>query len=131
MALSSRRTLALALLPITVAVSSCLVAAGAAAGSGIYFTTRGVESIMQGSVDQVTGTVTQAFERLGVRHKGRRDGDSGREIYGLSGGHDVTVELRRETAHATRVEVRVRKSAVAWDKEMAKRILEEIDSLRG
>lgn len=112
--------------------SGCLLAAGGAAGGGIYFTSRGAGAVVQGSLPQVADAAGAAFERLGVEALGRKETDRGRglDVYGRAGDDDVTVSLRRETDRATEVDVRVRKSAVTWDKEMARRILEEIRKLR-
>ncbi|MFQ5746769.1 MAG: DUF3568 family protein [Gemmatimonadota bacterium] len=125
-----RRTLVLGLVPFSAVASGCLLAAGAAAGSGVYFTTRGAGAIVQGNVGEVTGSTAAAFENLGIEARGRKDTDDAREIYGVSGDDDVTVELKKETDRATRVEVRVRKSSVTWDKDFARKILDEIDRLR-
>jgi len=40
------------------------------------------------------------------------------------------VDLEPKTDVATKVEASVRKSAVTWDKDMARRIVEEIQRLR-
>lgn len=112
--------------------SGCLLAAGgAAAGGGVYFTSRGAEAVVHGTVDAVTSATRQAFQRLDVDSTGQKDGEEGgREVYGSVDDADVTVDLERRTDNATKVEVRVRKSAVTWDKDMAKRILEEIKGIR-
>lgn len=119
-------------LALSVSLGGCIFAAGAAAGSGVYFTSRGAEAIVQGSTDQVADATRQAFETLGVRWQGQREKDDGdvHEIWGLSGEDDVTVEVHRKTESASRLEVRVRRGAVTWDKDMAKRIVEEIRTLR-
>lgn len=132
--LPARRAHLLAALAAAGLASGCLLAAGgAAAGGSIYYTSRGVEAVVHGDVPAVTPSVKQAFERLGVTHNGYRDLDAGerREVYGESGEGDVTVTLTPRTENATRVEVRVKTSAITWDKERAHRILEEIRALRG
>lgn len=117
---------------LTLLGSGCLVAAGAAAGSGIYLTTRGAEAVVHGDVPAVAEATRQAFETLGVEYTGAEEQDDGeRELYGKTDEADVTVELASRTENATSVEVRVRKSAVTWDKEMARSILERIRGLRG
>lgn len=119
-----------AALPIL--LSGCLLAAGgAAAGTGIYLTSRGAEGVVHGDVDELTEATREAFDRLGVTHEGQKDQDEGgREVYGTTDDGDVTVELERRTDNATMASVRVKKSAVTWDKDMAKRILEEIQAIR-
>lgn len=124
--------LALAVAVLPVLAAGCLLAAGgAAAGSGIYLTTRGAEGVIHGDVDELTEAAREAFATLGVEHEGQKDQDGGgREVYGTTDDGDVTVDLERRTDNATRVSVRVKESAVTWDKEMARRILEEIQSIR-
>lgn len=113
-------------------LSGCLLAAGgAAAGTGIYLTSRGAEGVVHGNVDELTEATRAAFDRLGVTHEGQKNQDEGvREVYGTTDEGDVTVELERRTENATMASVRVKKSAVTWDKDMAKRILEEIQAIR-
>lgn len=128
------RRLAPALLAAVVPLllSGCLLAAGgAAAGTGIYLTSRGAEGVVHGNVDELTEATREAFDRLGVTHEGQKNRDEGgREVYGTTDEGDVTVELERRTDNATLASVRVKKSAVTWDKDMAKRILEEIQAIR-
>ncbi|HKK07507.1 MAG TPA: DUF3568 family protein [Gemmatimonadota bacterium] len=128
-----RRTLTTLLaLALPLLASGCLAAAAGAGAGGLYFTTRGVGQVVEGDVEQVTGATRQAFSNLGVDYKGQKDSDEGktREVYGAVDGDDVTVGLEPKTDVATKVEVSVRKNAVAWDKDMARRIVEEIQRLR-
>ena len=120
----------LALVPL--ALTGCLLAAGgAAAGSGIYLTTRGAEGVVHGTVEELTSASRTAFERLGVQYDGQRDqDDGGREVYGATDDGEVTVDLTRRTDNATKVHVEVKTGTVTWDKDMAKRILAEIRSIR-
>lgn len=129
----SRRPL-LALLAAAALSSGCLLAAGgAAAGGGIYYTSRGAEAVLHGDVPAVTEAAREAFGTLGVADNGYRDSDEGerREVYGETDDGDVTVTLSPRTENATKVEVRVKTSAITWDKEMARSILEEIRTIRG
>lgn len=113
-------------------LSGCLLAAGgAAAGTGIYLTSRGAEAVVHGSVDELTEATREAFDRLGVQYEGQKNqDDGGRDVYGTTDEGDVTVELEQRTDNATTASVHVKKSAVTWDKEMARRILEEIRAIR-
>lgn len=129
----SRRPL-LALLAAAALSSGCLLAAGgAAAGGGIYYTSRGAEAVLHGDVPAVTEAAREAFGKMGVADNGYRDSDGGeqREVFGETDDGDVTVTLSPRTENATKVEVRVKTSAITWDKEMARSILEEIRTLRG
>jgi hypothetical protein len=119
--------LALALTPVT--VSGCfLVAAGAGAAGAIAFTNRGAQSDVAGSVDEVFARATTAFEGAGIRETGRSTEESGtkRRLVGSKGELEVTVELERSTSTTTRVEVIARKSAVEYDKDLAKDVLGRI-----
>jgi hypothetical protein len=124
-----RRLLPAALaLVLPLLAAGCLAAAAGAAGGGLYFTTRGVGQVVEGGFGPVTDATREAFTTLGVEYKGQRDSDDGknREIWGKSGDDDVTVDLEERTDVATKVEVSVKTGAVTWDKDMARKILEEI-----
>lgn len=130
----SRRLLPLAGLFAAAVASGCVLAAGgAAAGGGVYYTSRGVEAVVHGNTPAVTEAAREAFDSLGVTDNGFRDSDGGerRELYGETDDGDVTVSLSARTENATKVEVRVKTSAITWDKEMARAILEEIRAIRG
>lgn len=128
-----RTSLLAALVAAGLAAGCLLAAGGAAAGGGIYYTSRGAEAVVHGDTPAVTEAARQAFDRLGVQDNGYRDSDQGerRDVYGETDDGDVTVTLTPRTENATRVEVRVKTSAITWDKEMARSILEEIRTLRG
>lgn len=105
-----------------------LAAAGAGAGGAIYLTSRGAESLVEASVDDVEDGVGEAFRRLGVRETGattEKGGDE-REIRGKKDDLDVTVEFERESPGTTKVEVSARENVAEWDKDFAKRLLEII-----
>jgi len=125
-----RPLLALLALAFPLTSAGCLAAAAGAGAGGLYFTTRGVGQVVEGNVEQLTGATRKAFTDLGVTYKGQKDADDGktREVYGAIEDHDVTVDLEPRTDVATRVEVSVKTSAVTWDKDMARKILEEIQS---
>ena len=44
-----------------------LAAAGAGAGGGIYFTQRGVESVVAAPVERASAATEQTFRQLGIR----------------------------------------------------------------
>jgi len=120
-------------LAVAALTSGCLLfAGGAAAGSGIYLTTRGAEAVVHGDVEAVSEAARGALAELDVDYQGFRDADDGesRDIFGSTEDADVTVAIHRRTDNATRVEVRVKTSAVTWDKEMARTILQEIRERR-
>ena len=118
--------LALALmLPVT----GCVAAAAAAgAGAGIYLTSRGAESLVESSVDQVATRAQAVMSAEGIvpdASSSERGGDK-REFKGKKGDLDVTIQLERESGSTTRVEVTARKNLAEWDKEYAQQLLSRI-----
>lgn len=118
---------ALALL-LAAPLSGCLVAAAAGAGAAVYLTSRGASSIVQGTVDDVYGRAEDAFRQLGIGETGNsteRNGDE-RKLFGSRGEMTIVVEMSRESASSTKVEVTARRSAVEYDREFARDILTRI-----
>src|SRR5689334_17078806 len=97
-------------------LAGCMVAAGAGAGGGIYFTQRGVESVVPATVERAAAATTDAFGQLKVRQTKSQveQGDAGeqREIEGTAGDREVTVTLKPEGKSGTRVQVVAKRSAV-------------------
>lgn len=125
------RGLALSLLlaTTTLAAGGCfIVAAGAGAAGAIAYTNRGATSVVAGSVDQVFDRAGAAFQQAGVTETGRSTEDSGRQrkLVGTKGEYEVTADLNRSTDSTTKIEITARKSAVEYDKELAKDILNRI-----
>ena len=113
--------------PLT--ASGCfLVAAGTGAAGAIAYTNRGATSVVAGTVDQVFDRGVSAFQQAGITETGRSTEDSGRQrrLIGTKGEYEVTAELSRSTDSTTKVEIIARKSAVEYDKELAKDILNRI-----
>ena len=123
---SRRLALSLVLAASTLAAGGCfLVAAGAGAAGAVAYTNRGATSVVAGTVDQVFDRSTAAFQQAGITETGRTTENSGRvrKLIGTKGEYEVTAELNRSTDSTTKVEITARKSAVEYDKEMAKDIL--------
>jgi len=123
---SRRLALSLVLAASTLAAGGCfLVAAGAGAAGAVAYTNRGATSVVAGTVDQVFDRSAAAFQQAGITETGRTTENSGRErkLIGTKGEYEVTAELHRSTDSTTKVEITARKSAVEYDKEMAKDIL--------
>lgn len=123
-----RLVLALAVLPAV--AGGCLVAAaGAGAGAAIHLSDRGAESVVTGSVDQAYAATQQAFRDMGItagKSSSEHDGDvETRQLEGSTTDRDITVTIKSEGTGA-HVEVVARKSAVTWDKDLARQILERI-----
>ena len=126
---SRRLALSLVLAASTLAAGGCfLVAAGAGAAGAIAYTNRGATSVVAGTVDQVFDRSAAAFQQAGITETGRTTENSGRErkLIGTKGEYEVTAELHRSTDSTTKVEITARKSAVEYDKEMAKDILHRL-----
>ena len=126
---SRRLALSLVLATSPLALGGCfLVAAGAGAAGAIAYTNRGATSVITGTVDQVFDRAAAAFQQAAITETGRSTEDSGRQrkIIGTKGEYEVTAELNRTTDSTTKVEFTARKSAVEYDKELAKDILTRI-----
>ena len=124
----ARAKWALAVALILPATGCVAAAAAAGAGAGIYLTTRGAESLVQSSVDQVADRAQAVMREEGIVPDASSTEDSGdeRELKGKKGDLDVTIELDREDDNTTRVEVTARKNLAEWDKEYAQQLLTRI-----
>lgn len=130
------RRAGLAVLGLAVLVmGGCIfAAAGAGAGGGIYYSGRGVESHVTTPVDRTYSAAEQAFEQLGIQQTKTSAEQEGvtdkRQIIGASNDRDVTVTLQSEGG-GTHIQVVAKKSAVTWDEDFARTILERIVALTG
>jgi hypothetical protein len=88
--------------------------------------------VVGGTVDQVFDRTASAYQQAGITETGRSTENSGqlRKLIGTKGEYEVTAELNRSTDSTTKVEITARKSAVEYDKEMAKDILNRIVTTR-
>lgn len=117
--------LAMALiLPMT----GCLAAAAAGAGAGIYLTSRGAESLVEGSIDELAARARAVMSEEGIvpDASSTEDGGTKRELKGKKGDLDVTFELEEKSDKTTRVEVSARKNLAEWDKEYAQQLLQRL-----
>src|SRR5713101_9548901 len=113
--------------PAALLLAGCVVAAaGAGAGGGIYFTQRGVESVVPATVDRAATATATAFEQLKVRQTKSQveQGEDGeqREIEGTAGDREVSVTLKPEGKNGTRVQVVAKRTAVTWDTAFARSV---------
>lgn len=124
---SSKLSLVLAIVIAT--GTACVAAAAGGLGAGIYYSDRGAESLIAAPIDQVFTATEQTFQELSItetKTSSESEGASAeRQLKGTTGDRDVTVTLKSEGT-STRVEVIASKSAVTWDKDLAKKILEKI-----
>jgi len=108
----------------------CLAAGAAAAGAGtgIYLTSRGAESVVQGPVDDVERRARAVFAEEGIPVTGSQVENSGdkREIKGKKGDLEVTASVERQGDQTSKVDVSARKNLAVWDKDYAQKLLGKI-----
>jgi len=116
-------------LALVLPTAGCVAAAAAAgAGAGIYLTSRGAESMVEGSVDDVAARARAVMNEEGIvlDEANMESGGDERQFKGKKGDLDVTIELKRESSNTTRVEVTARENLAEWDKEYAQQLLSRI-----
>lgn len=121
--------LPLALLLAAGSLSGCLLAAaGAGAAGAVAYNNRGATSDIALSVDSTFTRAANAFSALKIVETGRSTDNSGatRRLTGKQDAIEVTVEMKRSTATVTKVEVIARESAVDYDPDFAKTVLNRI-----
>jgi hypothetical protein len=125
---SSRLTAWTVALMVAVTGTGCVAAAAAGAAGAVYATTRGVESLVSGSIDNVAGRAQAVMREMGITQEGSSTDEGGakREFKGKQGDLDVTVQLEQQDSASTKVEVYARKNLAAWDKDYAREVLERI-----
>jgi hypothetical protein len=122
-----RRNL-LFLLAVALPSTGCLAAAAAGAAGGVYLTTRGAESVVEGSVDQIAGRAEAVMSEMGIVKQGESTEDQGDKqvLKGTKDQLDVTISIDRESPTTAKVEVTARENLAEWDKEYAKDVLSRI-----
>lgn len=122
-----RRNL-LFLLAVALPSTGCLAAAAAGAAGGIYLTSRGAESVVQGSVEDVASRAESVMSEMAIVKEGESTDDQGDKhvLKGKKGTLDVTVEIQRESPTTAQVEVTARENLAEWDKDYAKDVLNRI-----
>jgi hypothetical protein len=116
-------------LALVLPMAGCVAAAAAAgAGAGVYLTTRGAESLIDNSIDQVATRAQAVMSEEGIvpDASSTEQGGDKREFKGKKGDLDVTIQLERKSPTTTRVEVTARKNAAEWDKEYGQQLLSRI-----
>ena len=122
-----RRHLSLALAAALLS-TGCLAAAAAGAAGGVYLTTRGAESVVEGSVADVAARAEAVMGEMGIVKEGESTEDQGDKqvLKGKQGDLDVNIDIDRESPTTTKVEVTARKNLAEWDKDYAKEVLSRI-----
>jgi len=125
-----RRALCLLVVVFAGALPGCLAATAAAAGAGtgIYLTSRGAESVVNGSMDDVERRARAVFAAEGIPVTGSQVENSGarREIKGTKGELEISVSMQQQGAETTKTEVSARKNIAVWDKDYAQQLLGKI-----
>jgi len=118
----------LLLLALALPATGCLAAAAAGAASGIYLTSRGAESVVQGSVSDVAAKAQAVMQEEGIAldAQSTEKGGDEQELKGKKGDLDVTIQIKRETPTTSKVEVTARENVAEWDKKYAEKVLTKI-----
>jgi hypothetical protein len=115
-------------LAVVLPMTGCLAAAAAGAGAGIYLTSRGAESLVEGSIDQIATRARAVMNEEGIvpDASSTENGGENREFKGKKGDLDVTIQMEQKSDKTTRVEVTARKNLAEWDKDYAQQVLQRI-----
>ena len=115
-------------LAVVLPMTGCLAAAAAGAGAGIYLTSRGAESLVQGQVDDISKKAQAVMNDEGIvpDASSTESGGDKRELKGKKGDLDVTISMERKDPKTTHVEVTARKNLAEWDKDYAQQLLSKI-----
>jgi hypothetical protein len=116
------------LLAIALPSTGCLAAAAAGAAGGIYLTSRGAESVVEGSVAEIADRAEAVMGEMAIVKDGEstEDGGSRQVLKGKKGDLDVTIDIERESEATAKVEVTARENLAEWDKDYAKEVLDRI-----
>jgi hypothetical protein len=117
-----------AILALALASTGCVAAAAAGAAGAVYATSRGVESVVNGSPDAIATRTRTVFQEMGIAEDAASTKESGakRELKGKTGDLDVTVQMEQQDSATTKVEVYARKNLAEWDKDYARDVLGRI-----
>jgi hypothetical protein len=116
--------------PVLLLTGGCVAAAaGAGAAGAIYVIDRGAETSLLAPVPTVEASAKRVFGEMGIKETKTSTEQAGggekRIIEGTRDDREISVNI--ETAGTgSKVVVVVKKSAVTWDKDLAKSILEKI-----
>ena len=109
--------------------SACVAAAaGAGAAGAIYLTSRGAESVVEGSVDDLAARAKAVMGEMQIvaDAESTKEGGDKREFKGKKGDLDVTFHIKRETPTTSKVEVTARENLAEWDKKYAEQLLNQV-----
>ncbi len=110
--------------------AGCVAAGAAAAGTaaGIAYSDRGAKADVKGNAEEVQQRALEAFEKEGIAVTATRieEGGAKRVVEGKRGDQDVNVTMTPAGEDVTHVEATAEQSPVGWDKEFARRIVQEM-----
>jgi polyisoprenoid-binding protein YceI len=108
--------------------TGCLAAAAAGAAGGIYLTSRGAESLVEAPVDNVAARAEAVMGEMGITKEAESTEDEGDKhvLKGRKGDLEVNIDINRESATTSKVEVTARENLAEWDKDYAKQVLSRI-----
>ena len=116
--------------PVIMLTGGCVAAsAGAGAAGAIYVIDRGAETSLLAPVPTVEASAKRVFGEMGIKETKTSTQQEGGGEKRISEGtlDDREISVNIETAGTgSKVVVVARKSAVTWDKDLAKSILERI-----
>lgn len=113
----------------TVPACAAAAAAGAGAATGVYLTSRGAKSLVPMSLDDAVARSRAVLSQLNVTMKDTETNDQGdeRELHGTTpDGLDIGIQLDRQDAQTTNIEVTTKKNVVDYDKDYSKMVLQKI-----
>ena len=118
------------MVPLAGPLGGCVAAAaGAGAAGAVYVSDRGAEATLPATVAVTEAAAKRTFGEMGIKEKRTiaEEGSAGlkRTLEGTLDDRDISVAIQTAGSGA-KVFVVARKSAVTWDKDLAKKILEKI-----
>jgi hypothetical protein len=128
-----RATLLPLILGAAVAGGGCAAAAvGAGAAAAVHLSDRGAESLVTANVAKSEDAARKAFTEFNITETKARtetgDGKDKRVLEGTAPDREITVTISGE-GDGSKIEVVAKKSAVTWDKDYAKAILQRVITL--
>jgi hypothetical protein len=98
--------------------------------AGVYMTDQGAESLVKSTVDEVYDGSQEALNDMGIRIKdsGMTPDGKVRTILAEKDDTDVLVKMAQsgDSVDQTKVEVIAQKGAETWDKDYARKVMQEI-----
>jgi hypothetical protein len=111
--------------------AGCIAAAAGAVGA-VYITKRGAEALVATPVGSTLDATRRTFQEMSIAETKSSNEQDGavekRSLEGKTSDREVEVELKTQGS-GTHVEVVAKKTAVTWDKDLAKKILSRIVEL--